>query len=146
MEHVGKFDDAEVTALSRGPTRRGTLNRKGRLYKERICTRIRPRCPNEFPTRQDATGIRMYSRLSLSRLPERDVRYSYGFGLLCSRVGCVACGIREAQVHPGTVSNSADPVMGAERDAHCDCSRASLKEILFRSARSIEEPAMRYKL
>lgn len=39
MEHVGKFD--EMTTLSvviHNLIRRGTLNRKGRLYKERICT------------------------------------------------------------------------------------------------------------
>lgn len=107
---------------------------------------IRPRCPNEFPTRQDAAGIRMYSGLPLSRLSERDVQYSYGFGLLCLRVRCVGCGIREAQVHLETASNSADPVTDAERDAHCDCSRTSLKGILFRFTRSIEDLTMRRKL
>jgi len=41
VEHVRKFDDTEMTTLSvviHNLIRRGTLNRKGRLYKERICT------------------------------------------------------------------------------------------------------------
>jgi len=49
------------------------------------------------------------------------------FGLLRLRVGR---GIREAQVHLGTSSNSADPIIGAERDAHCGCSY-SLKGFYF---------------
>lgn len=43
MGHVGKFDDIEMTTLSvviHNLIRRGTLNRKGRLYKERICTGV----------------------------------------------------------------------------------------------------------